>query len=109
PPRDGHLAMATARRTAAVAALTVGTSGRVRVQPLDLLNVASITRAVDATIDAFGRLDVLLSCGGVGLVGSVEESSTADVRRVFETNVFGTHQAVAAVLPHMRSRASGHV
>jgi NAD(P)-dependent dehydrogenase (short-subunit alcohol dehydrogenase family) len=44
-----------------------------------------------------------------GLVGAVEESSLAEIRRQFEVNVFGPIAAIQAVLPYFRARRRGHV
>lgn len=50
---------------------------------------AQIDAAVQAAMAAFGRIDVLVDNAGRGLLGVVEEAIDADVRAVYDTNVFG--------------------
>jgi NADP-dependent 3-hydroxy acid dehydrogenase YdfG len=54
-------------------------------------------------------LDMLVNNAGYGLVGSVEEANDAEVRKQFETNVFGTLNVTRVVLPIMRQQRSGHI
>src|SRR5262245_26190726 len=76
---------------------------------LDVTDPEQATRAVAATVARFGRIDVLVNNAGFGIVGAVEESSAEDVRRVYETNVFGLLNVTRAVLVEMRRRRSGHI
>ncbi|NLR81505.1 oxidoreductase [Chitinophaga eiseniae] len=76
---------------------------------VDLKSESSIQQAVDATIQQFGRIDVLVNNAGYGQVGSVEELSDAEVRASFDVNVFGLLNVTRAVLPHMRAQQSGHI
>jgi NAD(P)-dependent dehydrogenase (short-subunit alcohol dehydrogenase family) len=76
---------------------------------LDVTDEASATRAVAAAVDRFGRIDVLVNNAGFGVIGAVEETSAADVRRVYETNVFGLLAVTRAVLPQLRRQRSGHI
>ena len=46
---------------------------------------------------------------GHGLLSAVEEASDEEVRRNYETNVFGLLKVLRAVLPHMRKQRSGHI
>ena len=52
---------------------------------------------------------MLVNNAGFGLLGAVEESSDADVRHMYDTNVFGLLNVTRAVLPAMRARRAGHV
>jgi NAD(P)-dependent dehydrogenase (short-subunit alcohol dehydrogenase family) len=77
--------------------------------PLDVTDEAQAATAVKAALARFGRIDVLVNNAGYGLLGAVEEATADEVRRLYETNVFGLLNVTRAVLPSMRARRSGHV
>jgi len=81
----------------------------VLVTRLDVTDAASIEAAVNAGIDRFGAIDVLLNNAGYGAYGPLEAFSTDRIRRQFDTNVIGLLEVTKAVLPHMRARRSGTV
>jgi NAD(P)-dependent dehydrogenase (short-subunit alcohol dehydrogenase family) len=81
----------------------------VLVTRLDVTDTASIEAAVNAGIDRFGAIDVLLNNAGYGAYGPLEAFSTDRIRRQFDTNVIGLLEVTKAVLPHMRARRSGTV
>lgn len=76
---------------------------------LDVTDEASVAAGVSAAIERFGRIDVLVNNAGYGLIGAVEEASAEEVRRLYETNVFGLLTVTRAVLPQLRKQRSGHV
>ncbi|MEO7887595.1 MAG: oxidoreductase [Polaromonas sp.] len=77
--------------------------------PLDVTDEVQAVAAVQAALARFGRIDVLVNNAGYGLLGAVEEATADEVRRLYETNVFGLLNVTRAVLPAMRARRSGHV
>lgn len=81
----------------------------VDVVTLDVDDEASVVEAVAGVVDAHGRIDVLVNNAGLGLTGAIEESSEADVRQLFETNVFGPLRLLRAVLAVMRQQDAGVV
>ncbi|WP_210731937.1 SDR family oxidoreductase [Hydrogenophaga sp. PAMC20947] len=80
---------------------------RVAVLPLDVTDRASIEAAIQATLDRFGGIDVLLNNAGYGLAGPMEAVEPAQLERQFATNVFGPVYTMQACLPHFRARSSG--
>jgi NAD(P)-dependent dehydrogenase (short-subunit alcohol dehydrogenase family) len=80
---------------------------RVAVLPLDVTDRASIEAAVQATLERFGGIDVLLNNAGYGLAGPMEAVEPAQLERQFATNVFGPIYAMQACLPHFRAQRRG--
>ena len=80
---------------------------RVQVSHLDLLDSDTIRRAVDAALETFGSIDVLVNNAGYGAYGPLEATPMSVVRRQFDVNVFGLIEMMKAVLPGMRERRSG--
>jgi len=74
---------------------------------LDVTEPASIDQALSTVMQRFGGLDVLINNAGYGLVGPFEGTSPDQVRRQFDTNVFGLMNVTRAVLPHFRERREG--
>ncbi|MGN7981913.1 oxidoreductase [Burkholderia sp. 22313] len=105
---DGNAVVAAGRNVAAIAERLGESSGLLPVE-LDVTNEAQAKAAVQAAVEKFGRIDVLVNNAGFGLLGAVEESADKDVRRMYDTNVFGLLNVTRAVLPTMRANRSGHV
>jgi short-subunit dehydrogenase len=74
---------------------------------LDVTDIETISKAVADVIAAEGSLDVLINNAGMGITGPIEETPTNEMRKVFDTNLFGAIDVIKAVLPQMRKQQSG--
>ncbi|MCK9874527.1 SDR family oxidoreductase [Frankia sp. Ag45/Mut15] len=81
----------------------------VLVTRLDVLDPTSISSAVDAGLDRFGAIDVLVNNAGYGAYGLLEATPMDKVRRQFEVNVLGLIETTKAVLPHLRAHRGGTI
>jgi len=107
--KAGHRVVATARNAERLAEVASKFGESVRIVPLDVTNEAQAKNAVEAAIETFGCVDVLVNNAGYGNVYPVEDTSLADFRAQIETNLFGVIIMTKALLPHFRERASGHI
>jgi NAD(P)-dependent dehydrogenase (short-subunit alcohol dehydrogenase family) len=105
----GWRAAVTARDPGTVADLVASHGDRAVALPLDVTDPSQVTDAVKRAEEAFGRIDVLVNNAGYGYLAAIEEGDDAEVRALFDTNVFGLVEVTKAVLPGMRARRSGHV
>src|SRR5579884_2884525 len=76
---------------------------------LDVTDEASMSAAVDAVVQAEGAVGVLINNAGYSQSGAVESVPMEDVRRQFETNVFGVIRMCQLVLPGMRAQGWGRI
>lgn len=106
---QGDNVVATARSPRAVEEALAAHADRLLAVPLDVNDERQARAAVEAAVQRFGAIDVLVNNAGRGLLGAVEETSDAEARAVFDTNVFGLLTVTRAVLPVMRARRSGRV
>ena len=105
----GSKVVATARKPEQIADLADKYPDLCLVTPLDVTEQVAIETAVDAAIQKFGRVDVLVNNAGYGLAGAIEEATEDEFMPVFETNVFGLIRVTRELLPHFRSQRSGHI
>jgi NAD(P)-dependent dehydrogenase (short-subunit alcohol dehydrogenase family) len=105
---DGHAVVATGRNTEAVAD-AVGEADDVLIVELDITNLASAEAAVQAALERFGRIDVLVNNAGNFYAGFFEELTPEQIARQIATNLLGPMNVARAVLPAMREQRSGNV
>jgi NAD(P)-dependent dehydrogenase (short-subunit alcohol dehydrogenase family) len=102
----GHTVYASARRLDAIADLE---ADGCRLLELDVTDEASMSAAV-ATVEAEqGAVGALINNAGYSQSGAIESVPLDDVRRQFETNVFGLVRMCQLVLPKMRAQCSGRI
>jgi NAD(P)-dependent dehydrogenase (short-subunit alcohol dehydrogenase family) len=104
----GDYVVAAARKIDSVTE-TLGAHPNLLAVQLDVTKEAEALAATQRAIERFGRIDVLVNNAGFGLLGAVEESSAGEVRKQYETNVFGLLNVTRAVLPVLRKQRNGHV
>lgn len=103
---NGWTVYASARRIEAIRDLA---EKGCRLLPLDVCDPASMRAAVRAVTDAEGAVGVLINNAGYGQEGPVEDVPMEQVRRQFETNVFGLTLLTQLVLPGMRRQHWGKI
>jgi len=105
----GNAAVATGRRPEAVEQALGGVQDDLLVVKLDVTSPADAQAAVQAAVDRFGRIDVLVNNAGNFYAGFFEEITPEDFRAQIETTLFGPMNVTRAVLPVMRAQRSGVV
>jgi NAD(P)-dependent dehydrogenase (short-subunit alcohol dehydrogenase family) len=102
----GYCVYATARRPETIEALA---EHGCRLLRLDVCDEPSMQEAVHTIEAAHGAVGVLVNNAGYGLEGAVEELPLEEVRREFETNLFGPLRLTQLVLPGMRRQRFGKI
>jgi len=105
----GKQVVITARDVAKVADLVALAPDNTLALSLNVDRPAEIEAAVSAALARFGRIDVLINNAGYGYLAAVEEGEDAEIRALFETNVFGLASLCRAVLPTMRAQGAGAI
>lgn len=76
---------------------------------LDVTKKDTIDATVNAAIEKFGKIDVLINNAGYCLRGAVEECTEEEIYAEFNTNFFGAVRMIQTVLPHMRKAGIGAI
>jgi NAD(P)-dependent dehydrogenase (short-subunit alcohol dehydrogenase family) len=105
----GDNAVVTARDAATVADLAAARPAQALAVALDVTDPVQTRAAVDAAVERFGGVDVLVNNAGYGYRAAVEEGDPKDVERLFATNFFGPVDLIKLVLPGMRQRRGGAI
>ena len=76
---------------------------------LDVTRQDEIMAALDTAFERFGRIDLLVNNAGYGLQGATEEASEAEIRRLFDINLFGMIAIIRAALPRLRAQGAARI
>lgn len=105
--KDDVNLVATARKPEQLSYLDEFDHGQILKLKLDVTTQEEIQKAVKATLDTFGSIDVLVNNAGIGYFGTFEESNRETVQYMFDVNVWGLVDMTRAVLPTMRKQNEG--
>ena len=82
-------------------------SGFIRMLQMDVCNEESVKSAISQILEAEGTIDIVVNNAGMGMAGSVEDTSPEEVHRQIDTNFFGAHRVIRQVAPIMRKNRNG--
>ena len=82
---------------------------RLWLAELDVSDMPAIRPVVDRAYAALGRIEVVVSNAGYGLMGAAEELTDTQVRHQIDTNLVGSIQLIRAALPHLRAQGGGRI
>ena len=107
--KNGDRVVATARKPEQLDDLVKQYPDTIKTVRLDVTNLQDVQAALESALNAYARIDVLVNNAGYGTMGAIEEVSDEDIKRQFDTNLFGALNMTRAVLPTMRDQRSGHI
>ncbi|NUR71016.1 MAG: SDR family NAD(P)-dependent oxidoreductase [Hamadaea sp.] len=105
----GDLVVAAVRRPESLTDLAAKYPDTCLVTKYDARDVSAAATLVQAAVERFDRIDVLVNNAGRAVVGAVEEVSDAQLRELMDLHLFGPAALVRAVLPVMRAQGSGSI
>jgi short-subunit dehydrogenase len=76
---------------------------------LDVTDADSIRQGIEAALNRFGRIDVVVNNAGYGLLGPFEAATDEQIERQFQTNVFGVMYVCRHILPYFREQKRGTI
>lgn len=97
------------RNEAARAQLAADYGGAPLAHECDVTDPADIEAAVEASVAATGRLDILVNSAGINVRGAIDAVAPEEFERQMRVNVTGTWLACRAAVPHMRARSYGRI
>ena len=109
---QGAVVVLGARRVDRIEALAKELSdagGRALALRTDVTRAADVQRLVDAAVEKFGRIDVLVNNAGLMPSSPLERLKIDDWDRMIDVNIKGVLYGIAAALPHMKAQKGGHI
>lgn len=107
--RIGDRVVATARNPRQLDDLVAEYGDAVYPLALDVSSSAQVVQAVNAAVEHFGRLDVVVNNAGYGDLASVEDVALEDFSAQIDTNFYGVVYVSKAVVPILRAQGRGHI
>ena len=110
--KRGYAVVLAARRVERleeVAARCRSLGGEPLVVPTDVAKMDQVEALVNKTMDAFGRIDVMVNNAGYGLFSRIHETADQDMRAIFDVNYHGLFYGCKFVAPIMIRQRRGHI
>jgi NAD(P)-dependent dehydrogenase (short-subunit alcohol dehydrogenase family) len=104
----GNKVVATGRNTDSVAK-AIGDAENLLIVKLDVTNPADAEAAVQAAVEKFAGIDVLVNNAANFYAGFFEELTMEQINKQLQTSLFGPMNVTRAILPVMRKQGSGHI
>ncbi|QMW06890.1 SDR family oxidoreductase [Spirosoma foliorum] len=105
---NGQKVSATSRDKKSIEAETGFHKGLLALT-VDLTDESDVIKAINGTVDHFGRIDVVVNNAGYMLLGSLEEVSNSEFQQSMNLNVFAFLNVIRNIMPHFRKQHSGHI
>lgn len=108
--RNGFITYATMRnlqKSSELKSIVEKEHMKMKFVQLDVIDENSVEKAIQIIYDESGRIDVLVNNAGYALSGAFEDLSIDEIKRQYETNIFGLIRTTQSVLPIMRKQKSG--
>jgi NADP-dependent 3-hydroxy acid dehydrogenase YdfG len=110
--KAGHVVVVGARRTDRLESLVrdiEASGGIARAHRLDVTSRSDFAQVVSATLEEFGRIDVIVNNAGVMPLSPLNALKVDEWDQMVDVNIKGVLNGIAAVLPMMEARGSGHI
>ncbi len=82
--------------------------GEVLTVPVDVTNEAQVRELMKRAEEAFGSIDLVVTCAGIGRGGPIDTFSSSDMQNLMNINFMGTYNCVQSAVPAMRRQGSGY-
>jgi NAD(P)-dependent dehydrogenase (short-subunit alcohol dehydrogenase family) len=105
----GHQVVATARKPEQLQDLAATHPQRLLAVALDVTDASAAAGALQAGVERFGRLDVIVNNAGYSNVAPIETGDDVDFRTQFETNFWGVYNVSKAAIPQLRAQDGGTI
>lgn len=76
---------------------------------VNIVDSAEVKRAVESTVERYGKIDVLVTCAGIFRDGTIVDMSEEEWDTIMSVNVQGTYLCIRHVLPEMLDKKSGSI
>jgi NADP-dependent 3-hydroxy acid dehydrogenase YdfG len=98
-----------AERIQALADDLTGSGGKALAIPTDVTDHDQVQRLVDAAVQTYGRIDVMINNAGLMPQSPLERRKIDDWNRMIDVNIKGVLYGIAAALPYMQQQKAGHI